>query len=357
MYFSAGFTVAVEDVVAGDLLEDWPTLVKSRPLNVVVLLPSISTVVARDQARATSGYRDWPVERLYHVFSHETPRVGLWLDTSDDTPDETVDPGRSRILKLNQYPNAFSADRRISNADCDRTRIGQGTAHRRVQALGERMSCNRVCARSERPRNHLTAGAVLDARGGRSMSTDLRNRTSRLLRRIGCASVLVLLLAGPTSAKSTPFFTVEVTPAQPVAGEAISVVVRTWADQAHTVPAGIGAVPGLARLLVLRPAQGNAPDIAIDLQVRALDEFQGTVVAPSAGDWQLVAFPDRTGWASPEVPVGYPDTIALTVRTRGVPSVSDEAVLGLVAVVLIAGVALVQVRRMGRRRGRTDVAS
>jgi len=89
-YFEAGFSVAVEDVVAGPLLGEYRTMIRSRPCHVVVLFPSLETLRERDAGRAHAGYGAWTVDGLYEAFEG-TPRVGIWLDTTGLTPDETVD--------------------------------------------------------------------------------------------------------------------------------------------------------------------------------------------------------------------------------------------------------------------------
>jgi predicted kinase len=90
-YAATGFTVALEDVVAGPPLAEWRRLVRSRPCHVVVLLPSLATVEEREAAREQRGYGAWTVSELYEGFANGTPRVGLWLDTSDMTPEQTVE--------------------------------------------------------------------------------------------------------------------------------------------------------------------------------------------------------------------------------------------------------------------------
>ena len=90
-YFDAGFSVAVEDVVAGPILSDYAEMIRSRPCHVVVLLPSLDAVVDREAEREQKGYGKWTVETLYEGFATETPRIGLWLDTTELTPDETVE--------------------------------------------------------------------------------------------------------------------------------------------------------------------------------------------------------------------------------------------------------------------------
>jgi chloramphenicol 3-O-phosphotransferase len=91
-YFDAGFAVAVEDVVVGPLLGEYREMIRSDPCHIVVLLPSMDVVAARDAARANKGYAGgWTVQEHYAEFVATTPRLGLWLDTSEQAPEETVD--------------------------------------------------------------------------------------------------------------------------------------------------------------------------------------------------------------------------------------------------------------------------
>jgi GrpB-like predicted nucleotidyltransferase (UPF0157 family) len=90
-YFGAGFTVALEDVVAGPPLGDYRTMIRSRPCHVIVLVPSVEVVAARESERTHKGYGPWTVEQLYDGFVSTTPRVGIWLDTTDLTAEETVE--------------------------------------------------------------------------------------------------------------------------------------------------------------------------------------------------------------------------------------------------------------------------
>jgi len=90
-YAAAGFTVIVEDVVAGPLLTEVVDLIRSRPLHVVVLVPSVDAIAAREAARDASGYASFSVEQLHGGFVDGTPRLGVWLDTSGQKPEQTVD--------------------------------------------------------------------------------------------------------------------------------------------------------------------------------------------------------------------------------------------------------------------------
>jgi GrpB-like predicted nucleotidyltransferase (UPF0157 family) len=80
----------LEDVVAGPLLADYRTMIRSRPCHVIVLMPSREAVAAREAGREHKGYGAWRVEQLYDGFVSSTLRVGIWLDTTHLTPEETV---------------------------------------------------------------------------------------------------------------------------------------------------------------------------------------------------------------------------------------------------------------------------
>jgi hypothetical protein len=90
-YFEAGFTVVLEDVVAGPLLPELAALIRAHPLQVVVLLPSLEVLRSRAAARKAGGYGCWSIEELHEGFATGTPRLGLWLDTSGQTPEQTTE--------------------------------------------------------------------------------------------------------------------------------------------------------------------------------------------------------------------------------------------------------------------------
>jgi predicted kinase len=90
-YFREGFTVVAQDVVLGPLLTEWIAQVRARPLLVVVLAPTPEAIAAREATRDKNAYDSWTVTQLDQGLRKDTPRVGLWLDTSNQTPTETVD--------------------------------------------------------------------------------------------------------------------------------------------------------------------------------------------------------------------------------------------------------------------------
>ena len=90
-YATAGFTAIYQDIVLGDDLERATTLIQTRPLHVIVLVPRPEVVLRRAENRdKVSGYGDWTVEALDEML-RATPRIGLWLDTSEQTAEETVE--------------------------------------------------------------------------------------------------------------------------------------------------------------------------------------------------------------------------------------------------------------------------
>ncbi|MEV0997314.1 AAA family ATPase [Nonomuraea sp. NPDC050202] len=97
MYFDAGFTPIVQDVILGADLELFTKWIGTRPLHVIVLAPDPGEVARREAARAKSGYGGgWTIAQLDAALRHDTPRLGLWLDTSRQSVEETVNEIISR---------------------------------------------------------------------------------------------------------------------------------------------------------------------------------------------------------------------------------------------------------------------
>jgi cytidylate kinase len=89
-YVEAGFVTVVQDVILGPLLTDAIAMFHTRPLALVVLAPSPAVVADRERGRAKVGYRDVTPDALDAGFRADTPRLGLWIDTSEMTVNETV---------------------------------------------------------------------------------------------------------------------------------------------------------------------------------------------------------------------------------------------------------------------------
>lgn len=100
-YATAGFAVVLQDIILGDDLAWVVNRIRIRPVTVVVLAPRADVVRDRDarrrQGRGKVAYKpgDLDVTALDAALRNDTPRLGLWLDTSDLTVEQSVD----RILE------------------------------------------------------------------------------------------------------------------------------------------------------------------------------------------------------------------------------------------------------------------
>lgn len=90
-YYEAGSSVVVQDVVIGPLLTTYVDAIRSGPL-ARRARASARDQASREAARTKVAYNDEvAITALHAVLSQETPRIGLWIDTSVQSPDETVD--------------------------------------------------------------------------------------------------------------------------------------------------------------------------------------------------------------------------------------------------------------------------
>lgn len=89
-FAAAGFAPVVDDVVISpSVLDTYRALLRTRPLALVQLAPSVAVVQRRDAARGKQVFGLWG--HLDAELRDRMPRVGLWLDTSTHSVDETVD--------------------------------------------------------------------------------------------------------------------------------------------------------------------------------------------------------------------------------------------------------------------------
>jgi predicted kinase len=97
-YRDAGFNVVYQDVMLGEYLRNVVEMLGDPPPHVVVLCPSPEVVAVREAGRGKVGYGAWPVADLDRVLREEAPHLGLWLDSSDLTVDETVERILARVV-------------------------------------------------------------------------------------------------------------------------------------------------------------------------------------------------------------------------------------------------------------------
>ncbi len=89
-YRAAGFTTVLQDLYLGDDLRGVVERLSSVRPRVVILCPSAAAIAERESRREKTGYGAWDVETLWRTFMDTTPRIGLWLDTTSLSVDQTV---------------------------------------------------------------------------------------------------------------------------------------------------------------------------------------------------------------------------------------------------------------------------
>ena len=90
-YAEAGFDAVVQDVIVGAELAEFIRRITTPERYLVVLSPTVSAVEWREQQRAKEGYVHFSPGALDEVLRRETAQIGYWLDSSAQTPEETVD--------------------------------------------------------------------------------------------------------------------------------------------------------------------------------------------------------------------------------------------------------------------------
>ncbi|MDP2292836.1 MAG: phosphotransferase [Actinomycetota bacterium] len=95
-YAAAGFTAVVQDNIYGPDVERWLARIEATPTHLVVLRPSVEAVTARDaerqRTRGKVAYRGGFTPAINDLHVAGTRRdLGLWLDTSEQSPEESVD--------------------------------------------------------------------------------------------------------------------------------------------------------------------------------------------------------------------------------------------------------------------------
>ncbi|MDR0267780.1 AAA family ATPase [Paenibacillus sp.] len=96
-YFEAGFNVVLQDVILGPMLQEMVELIRNRPLYVIVLAPNQEEIAKREASRPKKGYGLWSIADLDRQLHDETPKIGMWLDSSGLSPEETAEQIWQRV--------------------------------------------------------------------------------------------------------------------------------------------------------------------------------------------------------------------------------------------------------------------
>lgn len=91
-FFESGFTAALDDIVLGESWQYVQAQLQGLPFSLAVLAPRVEVVAQqRDRSRAKRPLGEAWATYLDQAFRATMTDIGLWIDTSDMTPDETVD--------------------------------------------------------------------------------------------------------------------------------------------------------------------------------------------------------------------------------------------------------------------------
>ena len=91
-FFEAGFTVVLDDIILGDRWRELQEDLHGVPFSLVALAPSAGVVAQqRDVGRSKQPLGEAWATYLDEILRTTMAGVGLWVDSSDQTPEETVD--------------------------------------------------------------------------------------------------------------------------------------------------------------------------------------------------------------------------------------------------------------------------
>lgn len=89
-YHNEGFIVIIQDNYYGEKLPYFLKLLGTNDIKTVVLCPNAETIRLREEKRNKNGYIGFDVAELYDEFMKNTPHIGLWIDSSNLSPEETA---------------------------------------------------------------------------------------------------------------------------------------------------------------------------------------------------------------------------------------------------------------------------
>jgi hypothetical protein len=96
-FYEAGFTPVLDDIVLGESWEYVSELLHGLPVTLFVLAPQVEVVVqVRDRTRGKRPLGEEWAYFLDSAFRQQMTGIGHWLDTSQQTPEETVE----KIIQL-----------------------------------------------------------------------------------------------------------------------------------------------------------------------------------------------------------------------------------------------------------------
>lgn len=90
-YAAEGFDAIVQDVIVGPDLPAFVQQITTPDRYLIVLSPSVSVLEWREQQRKKQHDVHFSAGAMDNTLRRETERIGYWLDSSAQSPEETVD--------------------------------------------------------------------------------------------------------------------------------------------------------------------------------------------------------------------------------------------------------------------------
>ncbi len=91
-FYEAGFTAVLDDIIIGERWRELQDELRGLPFSLVVLAPSADVVIReRDTGRAKAPQGTSWATHLDRELRATMAGIGLWVDSSDQTPEQTVE--------------------------------------------------------------------------------------------------------------------------------------------------------------------------------------------------------------------------------------------------------------------------
>ena len=90
-FYSAGFTVVLDDIIIGDRWEHLLEDLEGTPFSLVVLAPSLESIDQRDRNRDKRLIGTEWARHLNTELRTTMSDKGIWIESSGQSPEETVD--------------------------------------------------------------------------------------------------------------------------------------------------------------------------------------------------------------------------------------------------------------------------
>jgi len=110
-FVEMGISAVIDDLVIGERVNHLLEMLAGQTFRFVMLTPRLEVVREREAGRGTHLWEQW--ELLDTEIRTRTQRIGLWLDNSDQTPEETVDeivrrcPTEALVTAPGREPGGF----------------------------------------------------------------------------------------------------------------------------------------------------------------------------------------------------------------------------------------------------------